>query len=183
MKKEWSPKWKGSSQPRKQRKYRANAPLHVKRKFLNAHLSKDLRVQYKKRSFPVRKGDEVQVMKGSFKKHRGVIEAVDMNSSKVYIDSIKVKKVDGSEVHRPFNPSNLLITRLNMDDKMRRKIPGQSRKALRSRSERPKVQAQKEVKEKKPDKIKEENKQDQTGIQNKDYSCTSNGLRCPSTGA
>ena len=35
MKKEFSKNWKASKQPRKQRKYRANAPLHLKRKMIN----------------------------------------------------------------------------------------------------------------------------------------------------
>jgi len=34
MKKIFSTHWKASKQPRKQRKYRAKAPLHIKRKFL-----------------------------------------------------------------------------------------------------------------------------------------------------
>ena len=42
MKKIFSKHWKSSKQPRKQRKYRAKAPLHIKRKLLNVNLSKEL---------------------------------------------------------------------------------------------------------------------------------------------
>ncbi|MBS1194889.1 MAG: ribosomal protein L24p/L26e, archaeal/eukaryotic, partial [Methanomicrobia archaeon] len=46
-----------SIQPRKQRKARYTAPLHIKGKFLSATLSKELREQYKRRSLRVVKGD------------------------------------------------------------------------------------------------------------------------------
>jgi len=42
MKQKFSTTWKASKQPRKQRKYSANAPLHIKRKMLSANLSKTL---------------------------------------------------------------------------------------------------------------------------------------------
>jgi len=71
MKQKWSSKWTGSVQARKQRKYRINAPLHVKRKFLSAGLSKELRKRYSRRSIALRKGDEVQVISGKFKKRQG----------------------------------------------------------------------------------------------------------------
>ena len=51
MKKKYSNSWKGSKQPRKQRKYRANAPLHTRHKMASANLSKELRKKYSKRNF------------------------------------------------------------------------------------------------------------------------------------
>ncbi|MEK6867369.1 MAG: 60S ribosomal protein L26, partial [Nanoarchaeota archaeon] len=48
MQKEWSAHWKASTQPRKQRKYRWKAPLHVLVNFVREHLSKDLRKNWKK---------------------------------------------------------------------------------------------------------------------------------------
>ena len=115
----WSKHWKSSKKPRKQRKYVYHAPQHVRHKFLSAHLSKELREKYKKRGFPVRKGDEVQVMKGKFKKKTGKISRVDTNKIKVYIDGITRKKVDGTEVQVPIHPSNLKIINLNIEDKKR----------------------------------------------------------------
>ena len=55
MKKTHSTKWKASKQPRKQRKYRFNAPLHISGKFLSTHLSPELREVYKRRSIRVKK--------------------------------------------------------------------------------------------------------------------------------
>jgi large subunit ribosomal protein L24 len=122
MKKSWSPKWAASTQPRKQRKYRYNAPLHVRHKFLSAHLSKELRERFGKRSVAIRKGDEAAVMKGAFKGFRGNVERVDLSATRVYIDGMKRKKVDGSEVSVPIHPSNVMITKLTLEDKMRQAV-------------------------------------------------------------
>jgi large subunit ribosomal protein L24 len=120
MKQEWSRKWSGSSQPRKQRKYRHNAPLHTRHKFLSAHLSPYLRRHFGRRSFPLRKGDEVEVMVGKLKGKRGIVDKIKTMEGKVYVDNVKVKKVDGSEVMIALEPSNIKIIKLNVDDKKRR---------------------------------------------------------------
>lgn len=119
MKTKFSKSWLRSKQTRKQRKYRYNAPIHIKRKFLGANLSKDLRKKHNKRTLVVRKGDKVKVMRGSFKGKDGEISKVDVKKTKVYIEQIKRKKVSGTEVQVPFDPSNLQIIELNLDDEKR----------------------------------------------------------------
>src|SRR3989344_6745275 len=109
MKKEFSTSWISSKQPRKQRKYRANAPLHTKHKFLSAHLSKSLREKYGKRSFPLRKGDEVLVMRGSFKKKKAKISEVDLKRLRVALEKIQRTKKDGTKVNVWFSPRALRI--------------------------------------------------------------------------
>lgn len=115
--KKWSRKWKSSKQPRKQRKYRKNAPLHIRHKLVSVHLSKELQKKYKRRSFPVRKGDEVEIMRGNYKKKTGKVSRVDLKKMKVYIEGITRKKVAGTEVQVPFHPSNLRIISLFEDKK------------------------------------------------------------------
>lgn len=122
MKKAWSSRWLSSVQPRKQRKYRCNAPLHVRQRFVSVNLSPELRKRFGKRSMQVRKGDEVKVVRGSHKKKTGTVERVDLRKSKIYVDEIKAKKVDGSDVQKPLQPSNLMITKLKLDDKKRQAI-------------------------------------------------------------
>ncbi len=122
MKKTFSTHWKGSSQPRKQRKYTANAPLHIKRKFLSVNLSKELRKKYKRRNMTARKGDTVKIMRGKFKKKDGKIIEVNVKDSKIKIDGITIKKQDGSKVNVKIHPSNLQITALNLEDKKRMNI-------------------------------------------------------------
>jgi len=119
VKKKFSKKWKSSKQPRKQRKYRANAPLHIRHKMMAAHLSKELREKYKKRSFPVRKGDKVKVLRGQFKGTIGEIERVDMKNYKVYIKGVEMKKKEGQKIQYPVSPSNLMALTLNLEDKKR----------------------------------------------------------------
>ena len=122
MKQEWSGKWVSSRQPRKQRKYVYNAPLHVKRRLLSARLSKDLTARFKKRSVAVRTGDMVMIMRGEHKGHKGKVEEVNVRETKVYVEGLNVKKVDGSNVLRPIHPSNLRIIELKLEDKMRAKM-------------------------------------------------------------
>lgn len=119
--KEYSAHWKGSKQPRKQRKYRARAPLHVRQRMVSSHLDKKLRAQFKKRAAQVRKGDEVLVMRGEHAGKKGVVSEVDLKKLKIFVDSIKVKKVSGQETQAPLDPSNVMITKLVIEDKMRKK--------------------------------------------------------------
>jgi len=121
MKKKFSKTWISSKQPRKQRKYRYNAPLNIKSKFLGSHLSKELKDKYRKRSIQIRKGDSIKVLRGQFKNKTGKIDRVDIKKSKVYITGIEVTKKDGTKALYPIHPSNLIITNLNLDDKKRKK--------------------------------------------------------------
>src|SRR3989338_1833072 len=117
MEKKFSTAWKGSKQPKKQRKYRYNAPLHVKQKFIHAHLSKELRKKYKTRRLGLKKGDKVKVLRGQFKKHIGNVERIDLKKTKVYVSGIEITKKDGTKTTYPIAPSNLIITELELDDK------------------------------------------------------------------
>jgi|YelNatPaOPRAMG01_1025707.scaffolds.fasta_scaffold35988_2 large subunit ribosomal protein L24 len=127
--KEWSREWVSSKQPRKQRKYRYKAPLHIRQKFVSAHLSKILRERFGRRSLIVRKGDEVKILRGEGKGHKGKVERVDLKKAKIYIEGFTAKKVDGSEVLRPVDPSNVMITDAKIDDKRRQMIVERSKKA------------------------------------------------------
>lgn len=121
MKNKFSKHWKASKQPRKQRKYAANAPLHIKRKLLSVNLSEELRKKFKRRNIPVRKGDTVKIMRGKFDGKTGKVTEVNVKHSKIKIEGIQVKKQDGSKVNAPMRASNLQITELNLEDKKRMK--------------------------------------------------------------
>ena len=122
MKKGFSISWKGSKKPNKQRKYRINAPLHIKQKFASSHLSKELKEKYNKRNISLRKGDKVKVMRGNFKKHEGKVERIELGKTRVYVSGVEYTKKDGTKKMLHLTPSNLMITELNMDDKLRQKI-------------------------------------------------------------
>ncbi|MBT3404824.1 50S ribosomal protein L24 [archaeon] len=109
MKKEFSTAWKASKQPRKQRKFRANAPIHIKRKLLGVNLAKDLRKKVGARNVVIRKEDKVKIMRGKFKGKEGKILQVFTKQGKVTIEGIQAKKQDGSKVVIKMQPSNLQI--------------------------------------------------------------------------
>ena len=119
MKQKFSNKWKASKQPRKQRKYKAKAPLHLKYKMLGTHLSKELKKKYQKRSIPVRKDDIVKVIRGTFKKKQGKVSRINTKRTIVYIEGIQRTRKDGTKVNVSFHPSNLIIIELNLEDKKR----------------------------------------------------------------
>ena len=108
-----------SKKARKQRKEQFNAALHIKQKFMGTHLSKELRTQLKRRSLPVRKGDEVKVVRGKFKGKIGKVSQVMLKESRVLIDSVKRKKSSGEETPVAIHPSNLIITNPDMGDSKR----------------------------------------------------------------
>ena len=113
MKRKFSTAWKSSKQPRKQIKYRANAPLHIKKKFVSASLSKELRKKYGKRNIGIRKGDVVKIMRGKFRGSAGKVFEVNIKKSLIVVEGIQVKKRDGSKVNLKFQPSNLQIIELS----------------------------------------------------------------------
>ncbi|HLD02900.1 MAG TPA: 50S ribosomal protein L24 [Candidatus Nanoarchaeia archaeon] len=117
--KKFSLKWKSSKNPRKQRKYLANAPLHTRKAFLRVQLSKPLRQKYKRRNALVRTGDKVKIMRGQFRKLTGKVESVDYKATRIYIDVASFTKKDGSKSSYPMHPSNLQIQELQLDDKKR----------------------------------------------------------------
>jgi len=121
MKNKFSTAWKASKQPRKQRKYLANAPLHLKKKFISINLSKELRKKHGKRNVPVRKGDIIKIMRGKFKKKQGKVTEVKSKISKIIIEGIQIKKMDGSKANIKLQPSNLQIIELNLEDRKRMK--------------------------------------------------------------
>lgn len=119
MNQKFNTSWKASKRPGKQRKYLAKAPLHIKQKLVAAHLSKELREKYKRRSLSLRKGDTVKIMAGKFKDKTGKVTKVLLKTSKILVEGIQVKKQDGSKSDVKLVPCKMQIIQLNLDDKKR----------------------------------------------------------------
>ncbi len=119
MKQVWSTSWKSSKNPRKQRKYRYNAPMHIRDKFMSAELSKELRKKYGRRSIQIKKGDKAKVTVGEYKGKEAVVARTSVKNTKVYLEGMDLTKVSGAKVGVSFDPSNLMITELNLKDKKR----------------------------------------------------------------
>jgi large subunit ribosomal protein L24 len=146
MKAKFKTSWNASKQPRKQRKYLANAPLHVKRKLLSVNLSKALRKEYGVRNVEVRKGDSVKIMRGKFKKQSGKVTLVSTKYQKIFIENIQAKKMDGSKVNVPSRASNLQIIALDTNDK-KRKINKKNKEEQKQTPKKAKSNIKKENKE------------------------------------
>ena len=110
-----------SSKARVQRKAQANAPAHTKRKMLSAHLSKDLAEKYGKRTARVCKGDTVIVVRGNqdIKNIEGKVLEVYTKTGRVSIEGVTINQADGTATERPVHASNLVITKLNLEDPLR----------------------------------------------------------------
>jgi len=122
MKSKFNKSWNSSKQPRKQVKFVANAPNHIKRTLMGATLDKPLRKKYNRRSIEVKKGDEVKVMRGKFKGKQGKVGTVDVKNSRVQIDGIQRTKSGGEKLITWFHPSNIKIIILDVNDNKRLKF-------------------------------------------------------------
>jgi len=118
----FSNSWKSSKKPNKQVKYRANAPLHIKRKFLAARLSKELTAKHNKRSATVRKGDTVKIVRGQYKGKTAKVDHTSVKQERIFIAGTERTKIDGTKSLYPIHPSNVVIQTLVLEDKNRKKI-------------------------------------------------------------
>ncbi|KAK2084718.1 60S ribosomal protein L26 [Saguinus oedipus] len=111
-----------------------NAPSHIRRKIakdISMHLptfaghsplSKELRQKYNVPSMPIRKDDEVQVVRGHYKGQQiGKVVQVYRKKYVIYIERVQREKANGTTVHVGIHPSKVVITRLKLD-KDRKKI-------------------------------------------------------------
>ena len=110
------------TKPTKQRKMFYGAPAHIRHKNLAAHLSPDLRATHIAKSIPVRNGDTIRVMRGDHKGFEGKISRIDLKKYRIYVEGLTREKVDGTTIFVPVHPSKLMITKLNLDDKWRKRI-------------------------------------------------------------
>jgi large subunit ribosomal protein L24 len=109
-----------SKKPRKQHKALANAPYHRRNKTLRSPLDRTKYAQSRVSKITLRTGDTVKVMRGSRQGHEGKISNVDLKKGKVSIEKALLQKADNKEVPIWFDPSNLLVTKVDLSDPLRR---------------------------------------------------------------
>ena len=103
---------KVSSSRRVQRKYALGAPSSVKRKLMSCHLTKTLRDQYKLRSLPIKRGDEVKILKGKAKGKSGKVVQVYRKRNCIYVDKVQREKQNGQTVFLPIKPYYCVVEKL-----------------------------------------------------------------------
>jgi ribosomal protein uL24 len=105
-----------SSSRRKARKAYFTAPSSVRRKLMSSHLAKDLREKYGVRSVPIRRGDEVILVRGQNKNHTGKVLSVYRKRFHIHIERYTKEKSNGQTVPVPVHPSNVFITKLKLTE-------------------------------------------------------------------
>ena len=110
-----------TTKPGKQRKRLYQAPLNERYKRFSASLSSKLKESHGTNSVPVRNGDTVMIMRGDRKGSEGKVTQINRKNYRIFIEGADREKVDGTKISVPIHPSKVMITRLNLDDKWRKK--------------------------------------------------------------
>jgi large subunit ribosomal protein L24 len=107
--------------PRRQRKALYTADSFERRIRMGVPLSRDLRSRFHRRSLPVRKGDTVRVLSGSFAGREERVARVDRRGYSVTLDNVTLKTADEKMKPLSLGVGHLVITRLNLSDPWRRR--------------------------------------------------------------
>ena len=99
---------------RKARRAHFQAPSHVRRILMSAPLSKELKAKHSVRAMPVRKDDEVRVMRGAFKGKEGKVTACYRLKWVIHVDKVQREKANGTTVPVGIHPSNVEVTKLKL---------------------------------------------------------------------
>ncbi|KAI6045696.1 translation protein SH3-like domain-containing protein [Pisolithus marmoratus] len=104
-----------SSSRRKSRKAHFSAPSSVRRKIMSSPLSKELRTKYSVRSLPIRKDDEVRIVRGKYKDREGKVTQVYRKKWVIHVDRVQRDKSNGASVPIGIHPSKVVITTIKLD--------------------------------------------------------------------
>ncbi|KAL2214208.1 60S ribosomal protein L126 [Sarocladium strictum] len=103
------------SSRRKSRAAHYKAPSSERRNIMSAPLSKELREKYNVRSIPIRKDDEVTIVRGSNKGREGKVTSVYRLKYVIHIERVTRDKASGQSVPLGIHPSNVVISKLKLD--------------------------------------------------------------------
>jgi large subunit ribosomal protein L24 len=145
-----------TTKPTKQRKRMYQAPITERYRRFSAPLSSKLKDSQGTSSVQVRKGDTVMIMRGDRKGSEGKVNQIDRKNYRIFVEGTNREKVDGTTIPVPIHPSKVMITRLNLDDKWRKKAM-ERKKVVAEKAEVAKEEPPKrEVKKRKTRKVTKE---------------------------
>ena len=104
--------FKISSKRRTNRKKFYEADSNQRRIFMSSKLEKNLREINKLKTIPLRKGDEVKILRGDNKGKIGKIVQLSRKENFIFINTVTYKKTKGDENYLPIHPSNVEILNL-----------------------------------------------------------------------
>jgi len=108
-----------SSKPRVSRRTFLQMDMHTRSKTITGHLNKKLRKEMEQRAISLRKGDVVEIVRGSFKGKEGKITKIERGIGKIFIEKVIRKKSDGTEYEVAIDPSNIIVVGIEKGDKKR----------------------------------------------------------------
>ncbi|KAL9645748.1 hypothetical protein ABK040_003480 [Willaertia magna] len=104
-----------SSKRRVARREHFNAPSHIRRIKMSTPLSKKLKEEHGAKAVPIRKGDEVKILKGKFKGVVGKVKKVVRLKYAIYVEGAQGEKSSGKTFEVPVNANHCQITKLYLD--------------------------------------------------------------------
>ena len=112
---------------------------------LSSLLSENLRKKYGKKSTRVVEGDSVKVIRGEFTGVDGKVTKVSAANNGLTIEGVKKEKLKGEKYDVFIHTSNIEITGLNTDDKLRiNKLEGKNVRSARPEPVKVEPKAEKE---------------------------------------
>ena len=104
------------SQAHKVRKAFFNAKKDEKHIAMSAPLSKELQQTHGIKRLPIRRDDEVKIVRGKYPDRTGRVTAVCLRTMRIHIDQLNVENRPNGPVAIPVHPSNVVITKLKLDN-------------------------------------------------------------------
>lgn len=83
-------------------------------------LSPELREKYRRKSVRPKKGDSVRIFRGEFLGVEGKVTKVIAKDGRLNVEGVSREKMKGGTAPVPIESSNVMITSLNLDDKVRK---------------------------------------------------------------
>merc|ERR1719146_420931 len=94
-----------SSSRRVARRRHFNSSSTERRKIMSESLSKALRSEYNVRAMPIRRDDEVRVVRGTYKQREGKVVACYRRKFVIHIEKVTREKANGQVVQVGVHPS------------------------------------------------------------------------------
>jgi len=114
------------SSRRKARRAHFQADSTARRKIMSSPLSNELQKKHNVRAVPIRKDDEVLVVRGTYKNREGKVTQVYRKKYVIHIERISREKNNGASVMLGIDPSKVVITKLHLDPDRRQLEPQES---------------------------------------------------------
>ncbi len=90
-------------------------------KKFGSSLSKELREKHTLKAIRPVKGDGVRIIRGGFKGIEGKITRVDPKLGKIFVEGVTREKIAGGKTGPvPIDASKVVVTSLNLEDKIRK---------------------------------------------------------------